>query len=92
MNRQGEARFICTDGAAATHSIWKEKIGNAKRGEEDANLPVFLFEDPMSRLQKAKHEEEQRRKANMHRGPIDDEEELEEQLGRANEAQAHLEQ
>ena len=61
LNRQGEARFICTDGAAATHSIWKDKIGNSKKGDEEAGLPVFLFEDPMSRLQKQKHEEEMRR-------------------------------
>ena len=83
LNRQGEARFICTDGAAATHSIWQEKIGNAKRGEEDASHPIFLFEDPMSRLQRAKHEEEQRRKQTIQRGMEDLEEELEEHTNKA---------
>ena len=62
LNRQGESRFICTDGAAATHSIWKDKIGNAKKVADEAGHPVFLFEDPMSRIQKTKHEEELRMK------------------------------
>ena len=62
LNRQGEARFICTDGAAATHSIWQGKAGNQKKDSAEDGQPVFLFEDPMSRLQKAKHEEELRKK------------------------------
>ena len=84
LNRQGESRFICTDGAAATHSIWKDKIGNSKRVAEEGAGPVFLFEDPMSRLQKAKHEEELRKKQALLRSSQQDAEELEEEEQQMN--------
>ena len=80
LNRQGESRFICTDGAAATHSIWKEKIGNAKKVNEESGLPIFHFEDPMSRIQKMKYEEEIRKKQAMYRNDEEEEELYEENM------------
>ena len=74
LNRQGESRFICTDGAAATHSIWKDKITNSKKDGQETGLPVFLFNDPMSRLQKAKYEEENRKKVAQMRSEEEEEE------------------
>ena len=74
LNRQGESRFICTDGAAATHSIWKDKITNSKKDGDETGLPVFLFNDPMSRLQKAKYEEDHRMKMARMRTEEEDEE------------------
>ena len=62
LNRQGESRFICTDGAAATHSIWKGKQEHQKKVAEEGGQPVFLFADPMSGLLKAKHDDEIKKK------------------------------
>ena len=42
VTRTGESRFICTDGAAATHSIWKDKI-NLDEREKGRKLQNFAF-------------------------------------------------
>ena len=54
LNRQGESRFICTDGAAATHSIWKDKIGNGRDRDDQDGQKSFIFEDPLARQQREK--------------------------------------